>query len=292
MVDGGTALGLTPAQQRNVDSAGSKAAGKHGLMPCPVTGFWLTYRSSPSATLVTKSFAWFFQWWNSIQGDTILVEAATTAWRQARDAMRTVDGKDRWRLAKGPTSSIVATLWDWGWTPAQPDFWVCPPDSVAIVGRSRTSDAMLLQDITKEAVKQAWARSSSHDGSAELSQGAPSFAAITTTLRRLAKEGSVLMYSALRNVAAGGAILGSRFSPQRKCYRCSLGVVEDFRYKFCECPANIPSGITGLKLADKFISDTQWLCSRASWENYKPECLWSRGLIPRDVFIISSEKTS
>ena len=225
-------------------------------MPCPVTVCWLAYGSIPSALLVTKSFAWFLQWWNSIQEDSLLVEAATAAWRQARDDMRTVDGKDRWRLAKGPTSSIVATLWDWGWSPAQPNFWVRPPDSVAVVGRSRTSDAMLLQDISKEAEKQAWAGANSHDGSAELSQGTPSFAAITTTLRRLAKEGSVLMHSALRNVAAGGAILGSRFSPQRKCHRCTLGVVEDFRHEFLKYPANIPSGITGLELADKFITDT------------------------------------
>ena len=123
---------------------------------------WLTYGLVPSAEQTTKSFVWYVKWWNHIQEDADMVHAATTAWRSASDALRHLHGRERWKLVTGPTSSIVAQLWEWGWVPAQPNLWIRPPEEAGIIGAGQTNDALLLQDVAHEAQKQAWKRASAH----------------------------------------------------------------------------------------------------------------------------------
>ena len=83
----------------------------------------------PYAVQVAKSFAWNVKWWNHIQHNAGLVEAATVAWRKARDDLR-------------PLSSM----------------WVRPPAEAAMIGNGQTNDAMILKEIAHEADKQAWKR--------------------------------------------------------------------------------------------------------------------------------------
>ena len=55
---GSSTIGIDPKQQRLLVQAGSKAAGRHGMQPCPITVCALTYRQLPSVTPVTQLFSW------------------------------------------------------------------------------------------------------------------------------------------------------------------------------------------------------------------------------------------
>ena len=49
--------------------------------------------------------------------------AARDVWQHFRDIL---EGQYRWSKVRGPMSSAIATLWDWGFEPLQLDSWMDP----------------------------------------------------------------------------------------------------------------------------------------------------------------------
>ena len=125
---------------------------------------------------------------------------------------------------------------DWGWVPVYPSWWVRPPGESATVGLSGASDALLLLQASEAAERHEWNKASSHEGSQGLQDGIPSFLYYLVAKKAIDKMKLPGISKTLSNTVAGGALLGSRFMPPRKCLRCSAGAIETWRHKFYECP--------------------------------------------------------
>ena len=211
------------------------------------------------------------------------------AWSSWRDELRSKEPEQRWKLVNGPTSAVIAHLWDWGWVPAFPSWWARPPGEAATVGRCGAADALLVQQITKAAEDAEWTKAARHHGGKGLEHGTPSFVCIDRALKACRKAKALQVATALRNVAAGGAICGSRFQPARTCFRCHKSD-DTWNHKFYGCPGNSVEaarhalGDNNVSADAKFViswlKETEYLSDYAEFKGYEPECLWARGLIP------------
>ena len=148
---GGGSIGSDPKQQRLLAQAGAKAAGKHGFQPCPTSVCALTFRTLPSVQPVVKLFTWWIRWYRELAQDATVIEKLSRAWARWRDEQRHLGQKERWKLVSGPTQALIAHMWDWGWVPAYPSWWVKPPEEAATIGLSAASDGLLVKQVTQAA---------------------------------------------------------------------------------------------------------------------------------------------
>ena len=121
---GDSSIGCDPKQQHLLTQAGSKAAGKHGFQPCPLSACSLTFQSLPPVQPVVKLFTWWISWFNEVTRDPNTVHNLGLAWTNWRDEMRQLDHKARWRAATGPSQAVIAHMLDWGGIPAYPGWWI------------------------------------------------------------------------------------------------------------------------------------------------------------------------
>ena len=288
---GDASIGTDPMQQKLLMQAGSKAAGRFGFQACPTTVCAIALRELPSVRPVRKLFAWWLRWFGEIQQDVSLVAKLSEAWSSWRDTFRKLTSKERWKAVNGPSQAIMAHMLDWGWSPVYPSWWVKPPCESATVGLSAASDALLLMQVTEAAEQHEWTKAAQHDGSEGLEGGTPSFLYYLAAKKSIEKMKLPGISKALSNTVAGGALLGSRFSPQRKCLRCNSGATESWRHKFYECPGNSLAAIKELFIdldlvgspeatfVLNWLEKTDYLEDLGASLDFKPNCWWSRGLL-------------
>ena len=205
------------------------------MQPCPVPVCALPYRQLPSVTPVTRLFTWWITWRTQYFNNKQTEDHLSEAWGKWRDELRNKQPEQRWKMVNGPTSAVIAHLWDWGWVPAFPGWWARPPGEAATLGRCAASDALLVQQVTKAAEDAEWAKAARHHGGKGLEHETPSFVCIEKAIKTCRNQKALQVAKALRNVAAGGALCGSRFQPTRRCFRCHHSV-DTWKRKFLWLP--------------------------------------------------------
>ena len=112
--------GMSPTDLKQFRSTAAACSGVGGHQSCLVTtieaGMGQQYNPAIQPRLCI--FSWWLRFWDESRQ---LHQPVRKAWKHVHSTLRFTTC--RWRLVRGPMSSVVATLMDLGWIPLEPDKW-------------------------------------------------------------------------------------------------------------------------------------------------------------------------
>ena len=293
---GQAASGLSARQRATLLSAARKVAGPGGFAPCSRTLVQIRLGVKPPIQAQTEQIRLWWNLWQSLEDRPTV----TKAWRSFCESTAHLSEARSWEKATGPIAATVLTVRAAGWQPVRPDLWLAPGERAASLG---ATEPHALHDIVEEIANDLehiyWRDASKHFAGEGLEQGPPCFAPYLKAKKyflRLGKKqkaeqadgeqqpkgaaSAQFRLAALEAVVAGGATVGSRFSPPRACPRCQKPD-EDAFHRYFGCVANQEQGLLDLEPA---IGKTEWLRPflAGAKQQQRPfeQCLWARGILP------------
>jgi hypothetical protein len=200
----------------------------------------------------------------------------------------------RWRRVGGPMAATIHVLCEQGWAPLRPDRWVFTPlELEGTIGEEPNTNFEILKLVKQVAKDAIWKVASRHRGGTGLEKGAPWWDLAKQVSKWFVKQGRKDEADNLKAITCGGQWEGSRVRemyPQvDKTVTCCPFCGEDdetliHRYWTC----------SRLKThADMHVKRTNFLIKEVTKvEARGRDCLWTRGLIPRDEWDVAPPPTS
>ena len=127
-------------------------------------------------------------------------------------------------------------------------------------------------------MKDKWLRAGLHSNGGGLEQGEHSFQAFTDAKKLLLKNGKTKAASLLWKAVSGGAPIGERLELNTRCRACGAEETAWHRYYGCTALAAPADD----DFAKTWLERAEWLKQAAKKDSCVPECLWYRGLAPRN----------
>lgn len=265
-------MGIAPCALRRIRSHAARTGGVPGVRLCTTTAIALGHGpgQDPAVLILQQAVE---QWYKLWQGHPELHARMARAWQLAK---RAIDLSRRaWQVAKGPISTLIVSLAQYGWQPSQHDCWIDPMGQ-AWAFAPNANIKPFLQHLGSTIQSHHWRQAARGWNGQGLLEGFNHNLFIKKVLA-LQQQGDNRGASLLKCVGAGGAWLRAR--------RKAMGLMDADVCPLCNrephtdlhaiwfCPATC-------SLADQRVHNSLGLVHAAAAGAANYPCFWLRGLVP------------
>jgi hypothetical protein len=213
--------------------------------------------------------------------------AVAQVWKEQRDKLA---GGYRWAKVRGPMSSAIATLWDWGFEPVAVDSWIDPSGFIWTLDLDSPSLLGAVKEVLEHhMMKQIWTRAAEHHP--DSLRVAPDFSAYLD-LRRDFQKGSRQRHLYFLEAVVQGAmdchtechLELDKATHEIKCRLCQRTIAGEaaWRHFALDCPS-LSCGLGGSFEETEAALNFELLRGQAQHEStLNPErgAYWLRGIMP------------
>jgi hypothetical protein len=276
---GAAAMGKTPTQiaQTKRNATAAVGANRRGRDASITLALEFAEGFDPEILIPLDQLKQWAQAWSELGDST--KEQVSKAWIIAMPKL--ADEATRWKRVNGFLTATIATIFDQGWAPVGPTFWMHRSrDSYTNIGDPEFTFPQFKAFFEQDVRSRIWEKTAQGHLGHGLQAGAD-LTVIKKVMARLRASGEGHLAGAIACTAAGGQWTQSRLARTAKpmaststCPRCQAAE-ETEKHRYYQCAANDD-------IDDRRVSGTRSLVARALGEFESWPCFWGRGLVPSE----------